>query len=121
MSVKLASWRLMRQKMLQRQNTEEKQLDIAGPSSVSGRVDEVETQNNADESVDKTFIGLKRMKSVKQLVRRFKRFIAHKRPKQTQTKIHVFSLYGYSSLKLQQDGLKACANKVCQTVVFITR
>ena len=117
MSVKLASCQFMKRKILQRQHVEEKQPHIA---SVSGQVEEVETQNNADESVDKPFIRLKRMKTIDELVR-LKRFIARKRPKQTHIKINVFSLHGYSSLKMQQDGLKTCASKVRQTVVSITR
>ena len=121
MSVKLASWRFLKQKILQRQQPEERQNYIAGPISYSGAVAKINTQTNVDES-----IGRPVLTSKKSMVRtlthlsRVKRFFNHKRPQQSDIIINVFSLHGYSSLRMNQDGPKACANKVSQHTVCIT-
>ena len=117
MSVKLSSWRL-KQKTLQKQNAEEKQQHATGPTSFSVHVEKVETENSTDESVSKPSSMMETSKIVNQLGR-LKRFITRKRPKQTHMVVSVFSLHGYSSLKMQQDGPKACANKVSLPAVYI--
>ena len=43
---------------------------------------------------------------------RARRFFARARPKTENITLHVFSLHGYSSLRMIQDGMKACKEKV---------
>ena len=74
---------------------------------------EKETLAPTETGVNVTLSGSRRFSLSKTAsVLHFQRFFARSREKKETTTLNIFSLHGYSSLRMIQDGPKACREKV---------
>ena len=74
---------------------------------------EIETVAPTETGGNATLAGSRRFSLDKTAsVLRFQRFFVRAREKKERTTLKIFSLHGYSSLRMMQDGPKACRGKV---------